>query len=177
MEEIWRDIPNYEGYYQVSNLGRVKSVAKKVQGKSGSLRSLSEKILRISKDDKGYPIICLTKQSKRKTHAIHRLVAYAFLNHTPNGYKVIVDHKDNNPENSKLENLQLISPRLNSSKDRFRKKHTSKYVGVSHHPATNKWRAKIYLDKKQIHIGLFDTEEDARKAYLTTLKKHKPSKI
>jgi len=115
--EIFKDIPGYEGIYQVSDLGRVKS-----------LKFNKEKILKPGVNNHGYYTVVLCK-GKRKTINVHQLVAMAFLNHEPCGYNgLIVDHKDNNPLNNRLSNLQLISQRENTSKD---KKGSSKYTGVS----------------------------------------------
>ena len=98
-EEIWKDVPGYEGLYQASNLGRIKSDIKiKNQTKSKS---------------KKYLMVYLYKQNVKKTIAVHQLIAMTFLNHTPCGHKIVVDHIDNNHLNNKLINLQLITHREN----------------------------------------------------------------
>jgi hypothetical protein len=70
--EIWKDVPNYDGFYQVSNLGNVKSFYKK-----------NEKILKQGINRYGYKFVSLSKNNKQKTIKTHQLVAMAFLNHTP----------------------------------------------------------------------------------------------
>lgn len=154
MEE-WRDIPNYEGLYQVSNLGRVKSS----YGKGRFLET-----------DRGgeYHSVCLSKKGKAKTFRVHVLVAICFLGHEPSGYHVLVDHKDDDKKNNNVENLQLITLRENVSKSQ---KGSSKYTGVCYFERTNKWRAYIFKDGKNHHLGYFDTELDAHKAYQSELSK------
>lgn len=165
-KEIWKDIPNYEGYYQVSNIGRVKSLERKVKGKGERL--ISEKILKPYYTGGGYDAVALMKNGIKKTSQIHKLVAIAFLGHKPCGHNQVVDHIDNNKLNNRLDNLQLTTQRHNLSKDR--KGGTSKYTGVSWDRNANKWVAKIRLNGKNNHLGLFENEIEASKAYQDRLK-------
>ena len=103
MTEIWKDIAGYEGLYQVSNLGRVKSL-ERYKDNNGGLVKMPEKIMRIAVDTIGYNIICLTKKGKRKTHKIHRLVANAFVPNPQN--KREVNHKDGDKHNNADSNLE-----------------------------------------------------------------------
>ena len=91
MGEIWKDIQNYEGSYQVSNYGRVKSLSR--VDSRGNKRN--EKILKLDKDRQGYKNVYLCKNGKRKFYQVHRLVANAFIPN-PNNYPH-VNHKDENP--------------------------------------------------------------------------------
>ena len=160
-QEEFRSIPGYEGLYEVSNFGNVKSL--------GNNRTRKEKILKLILTDRGYYKVDLHKYGKIKTIKIHILVAMAFLGHKPDGtQKIVVDHIDNNPLNNNLTNLQLISQRENVSKDR--KNGSSQYTGVSWGKNTNKWRSIIYINNKVKHLGLFTLEEDAAKAYQNALK-------
>ena len=137
-KEIWKDIPEYEGLYQISKTGKIKSLKKLVEysNRSGFKK---EKILK-GGIDRGYTFVILSKDGKVKNFKIHQLMAITFLNHKPNGYKVVVDHIDNNTLNNNLENLQLITQRENTSKDKNNT--TSKYSGV-HKNKKNKWIAQI----------------------------------
>ena len=159
-KEIWKDIPGYEGLYQVSSEGRVKSLKRKGVGQ--------DRILKPSDNGRGYYQSCLVKDKKIKTIQVHQLVAMAFLGHTICGMKVVVDHIDNNKSNNNLNNLQLISCRENLSKDK--KGGSSKYVGVTWHKPRNKWRSMIRINGKNKHLGLFTNELDARDAYQEALK-------
>ena len=158
--EIWKDINGYEGYYQVSNLGRVKSLKRWVNNKSNGGYFIKEKILVSCPDKNGYLMVGLYKNNK-KSFKVHKLVASAFLNHTAN-HKMVVDHIDNNKLNNAVENLQIITTRKNLSKD---KKGTSKYTGVYWKPQDNKWISSIYINNKKTHLGSFDCELRASIAY------------
>lgn len=149
-KEIFKDIPGYEGMYQVSNLGNVKSF------KRGYLlkNNLNNRYLKV--------------KLKRKTIMVHQLVAMSFLNHIPNGNNIIVDHIDCNKLNNKLCNLQLITNRENLSKDKKNK--TSKYTGVCWHKRSGKWRSKICINRKHKHLGYFDCELKAAEVYQDELK-------
>lgn len=155
MSEIWKDIPGYEGYYQVSNLGRVKSKHKNWEEKKPYLA-------------KGYYYHCLYLKGREKKYKLSQIVAMAFLSHKPNGYDIIVDHINNNKTDDRLENLQLITNRLNLSKDRKNK--TSKYTGVYYCKHSKKWRSDIRINKKGVYLGKFNTEEEAHQAYINKLK-------
>ncbi len=162
--ENWKDIKGYEGHYQVSDLGRVKSLERKVKCRGDGLRTVNEKILKSYLDSKGYFQVKLNKKGSHKSFNTHKLVAMSFLGHTPCRYKLVVDHIDNNPLNNNVKNLQLITSRKNSSKDK--KGGTSKYVGVfDTGMGVNRFRANISLGKKTINLGSFNTEERASIAY------------
>lgn len=148
-DEEWRDVIDYEGLYQISNKGNIKSF---IRSKKGKL--LSNVI------DKRYYIVTLVKNKIKKNHSVHKMVAVAFLNHTPKGHSIIVDHIDNNPLNNNLYNLQLISNRKNLSKDKIG---SSKYTGVS--KKNNNYTASIYIDDKLNTIGSFKSEIEASEAY------------
>jgi hypothetical protein len=165
--EIWKDIPNYEGLYQASNLGRVKSIKRVVCRSNGCLHTIKEKILKENINGAGYFIVNLYKNRKMKTFAIHKLIATAFLNHTPCGHKEVIDHVNNDKLNNRVDNLQLTTARHNSSKDR---KGKSKYTGVCWDKNSKKWMARIRLNGKQNYLGLFANEIDAHNAYQNKLK-------
>ena len=101
MNEIWKDIPGYEGCYQVSTLGRVKTVERLTKRKNGTSFTVQERIKKQRIGTSGYYMVDLKVDRKSKTFRVHKLVAMTFLNHTPNKYKEVVDHIDNN----KLNNL------------------------------------------------------------------------
>jgi hypothetical protein len=159
------DIPGYEGLYMVNKNAEVKSLPKKVRNRNG-FRTIKENILRPAKSGKGYWYVCLHKNKKKRTFKINVLVAMAFLGHKPCGLKIVVDHIDNNKDNNCLENIQLITNRKNTSKDRV--KGTSDYTGV--YFDRGKWVSTIYANGRRIHLGRFLSEEDANFAYQEKLK-------
>jgi hypothetical protein len=170
-KEVFKDIPGYEGLYQVSNLGNVKSLPKKWIAGNGTVRNSNSKILKPGIDSSGYYSVGLSLNFKSKTINIHKLVAITFLNYIPsNNEKLVVDHIDNNKLNNCLKNLQLITHRENCSKGKLLKIKTSKYTGVIYHIQCKKWISRIQINKKNIHIGLFKTEEEAHLAYINKLK-------
>jgi hypothetical protein len=102
--EIWKDIKGYEGLYQVSNYGNVKSLPKNVSIGKGAIRIQPEKILKNTfRNAKTYLCVCLYKNTKPKLISVHRLVADAFLNNL-NNYPIVM-HKDDNPQNNHINNL------------------------------------------------------------------------
>lgn len=103
MEE-WRDIRGYEGRYQISSYGNIKSLVKP-----------TEHILVLS-NSKGWYITTtlVNKSGKHKTHRIHRLVAENFIGKIPKGYQV--HHIDGNKQNNRVENLEIISTKEHSKK-------------------------------------------------------------
>lgn len=102
--EIWKDIAGYEGLYQVSNLGNVKSLPKiKINGKSSSYMT-KEKILKKSRTSTGYWKIDLKVNGERKSFKVHRLVAFAFIPVIQG--KNQVNHIDGNPLNNEVGNLE-----------------------------------------------------------------------
>lgn len=102
--EEWRDIKGYEGLYQVSSLGRVKTLNYRKHGREKILKPIIHKYT-------GYCVIGLTKENKQKQYKIHRLVAEAFLNN-PNNYPVI-NHKDEDKTNNNINNLEWCSQAYN----------------------------------------------------------------
>ena len=106
MEEVWKDIEGYEGLYQVSNLGRIKSLPKQ-----DGFRFLNEKIKKSFRQKNGYLRASLYKEGIGKTELIHRLVAKAFLPN-PNSLPQ-VNHKDENKLNNRVDNLEWCSAKYN----------------------------------------------------------------
>ena len=102
--EIWKDVKGYEGSYQVSNLGRVKGLARIVpHGRCGTC-SIKEKVLTPGEHRQGYLMAFLARDRKRKRIYVHRLVAIAFLSNPFN--KPTVNHKDGDKSNNKSTNLE-----------------------------------------------------------------------
>ena len=174
--EIWKDIPDYEGHYQVSNFGRVKSLNRTV--KRGNKTMFKHGIIKIQSESKGYKSVLLKKDSKPKRIQTHQLVAMAFLKHIRCGMKRVVDHKNNIKHHNYFWNLQILSSRKNVSKNP--RKGTSNYMGVSWNTRHKKWRVLIYFEGKNHHLGFFNDEKKASEHYqknLDNINKGKPIKI
>jgi hypothetical protein len=167
-KEIWKDIPGYEGIYQVSDLGNVKSLKRFIKRSDGSVLPIKEKLLKPRVLNTGYFLVTLCYNGSKNQKLIHQLVAISFLNHKPDGWNIVVDHIDNDKSNNKLGNLQLITTRKNSSKDK--KGGSSRYTGVWLNKHRNLWQCGIRVNNKLIHLGYFDSEEDASEAYQKKLK-------
>ena len=110
MREEWRDIKRYEGYYQVSNTGKVKSLERTVRCARG-YKIVPEKILEGYDNGNGYLYVKLCKEGKKKQYRINRLVAQAFLDN-PNNLPE-VNHKDEDKANNCVENLEWCTKQYN----------------------------------------------------------------
>ena len=166
-KEIWKDIPNYEKIYQVSNFGNVKRLAR--YGNSGRHTNafFPEKLMKLQLDNNGYYRVSLTNDKVRYKATVHQLVALCFFGIKTDRLKV-VDHIDNNKLNNNLNNLQIISARNNVKKHRKTTNKTSKYTGVSWHKRNKKWRVQTSVKGKNVYIGDYKCEEEAHKAYLNS---------
>lgn len=112
--EIWRDIPGYEGLYQVSNLGNVKSVSRTVIRKNNIKHTLKGRKLKISKDRLGYLIVNLCKNNTKKTFKIHRIVLMAFKP-VLGMENLQVNHKDEKRSNNNIDNLEWCTAKYNNN--------------------------------------------------------------
>ena len=108
MIEIWKDVKGYEGYDQVSNMGRVKSLDRIIKDKNRNrFQKIKGKILKFSDNGKGYKLVFLTKNNKRQNKYVHRLVAENFLENLDDLPEV--NHKDLNKNNNTILNLEWVS--------------------------------------------------------------------
>jgi hypothetical protein len=157
--EEWRDVVGYEGYYQVSDRGRVKGL-ERIDSR-GRLRE--ERVLKPLLHYKGYRTIHLHKDGHCKTVKLHRAVASAFLEDFSD--KKQVDHIDGDRSNNMVENLRMATNSENKANMKKISGLSSKYKGVYWHKATGKWCAAVKKDGRPIHIGTFCNEVDAARAY------------
>lgn len=120
MKEIWKDIPGYEGLYQISNLGNIYIIKRK-----------KKKIKTINKD--GYYYVNLSKNNHKTSYLVHRLVAETFLNKKKYKYAkndnideklLVVNHKDENKLNNCIDNLEWCTNKYNViySKNNYKEK-------------------------------------------------------
>ena len=113
MDEIWKDINSYEGIYQISNYGRIRSLTRYVNCSPDNSfgHILKGKILKQGDNGNGYKYISLKKNGKRKNFYVHFLVAEAFIGERPRGADI--NHIDCNKSNNTLKNLEYISRQEN----------------------------------------------------------------
>lgn len=157
MQEIFKDVLNYEGLYQISNLGNVKS-----------LKFEKELIMKPAPDTHGYLIVCISKNGKQKTRTVHQLVAIAFLGHIPDGtMTLVINHINFDKLDNRSANLEIVTARENTNKKHL--KSTSKYVGVSWQKQHKIWYAQIRINGKPKYLGFFTNELEASNAYKKAL--------
>lgn len=150
-------IPNYEGCYEISKCGIIKSIERTI----ANGRLINERILKQSKST-NYLQVCLSKDGKAKQHFIHQLLARTFIN----DYSTIthsVDHKDQNSLNNNLDNLRIVTNRDNS----LNKKNQSIF-GAGCKIEGSRFSAQILINGKYNYLGMFDTSEEANDKYLKT---------
>jgi len=169
-EEIWKDVVGFEGYYQISNMGRIKSLSRILLNGRGSFRS-REKIMIACIDGSGYFQCMMRKDGIAKSMKSHKQVAISFLGHNPSVDGLVVDHINGNISDNRLVNLRLVTHRENVSVC-FRKNQdgfTSKFVGVHWNKDNNNWRSDITVNCKCIKLGSFLNEVDASNRYKDAL--------
>lgn len=110
IEEIWKPVIGYEGLYEVSNYGNVKSLFRTIKyyrADYGRIctKNLLERMMKFDVTYDGYNSVTLTKDRKSKTYLVHRLVAFAFIGNPPEG-KDQINHKDGNKQNNFVRNLE-----------------------------------------------------------------------
>lgn len=141
-KEIWKDIEGYNGLYEVSSLGRIKSLNYNKTGK--------ERILKGRDNGRGYLFVSLYKDGKSKQYLIHRLVGEAFCEN-PHGYREI-NHKDECKSNNMAENLEWCSHSYNNIYNDKAKK-----VGEKNS------RPVFGINKVTNHIVVFSSAKEASK--------------
>lgn len=166
MEEIWKDIPDYEGIYSISNLGRIKSLAR-VIFKRNAVCCIKERLLTPTLGKRGYYTIMFQVDGKKMNRTIHQLLAIVFLDHTPANGLLDINHIDGNKTNNNLNNLEIVTHRENISSclRNFKRKKLSQYVGVSYSYTAKKWVSSIRINGLGKHLGYFTNELEAHEAY------------
>lgn len=166
MEEVWVDVPGYVGKYQVSNLGKVKSLERYRTNKSGTMTPVKERILS-PVNNKGYHTVTLYKGGKYKRYKVHQIVAMGFLGHKPNGNKLVVNHINFEKTDNRLSNLELVTNRENCNRKHLPS--SSKYTGVCWNKDMKKWLSSIQIGGETLFLGYYESEYDAHLTYQRTL--------
>ena len=154
MEEIWVDIEGYEGLYQVSNQGRVRSLDREVIRNNGIKQKINGCILTPYKNDDGYLCINLYNKGKRKEYKIHRLVAINFVEGWFEGAEV--DHIDTDRQNNAWTNLKWVTHKDNCNNETTKENYRKSKIG--------KKLSKEEIEKLRIsRLGCKHTEETKQK--------------
>lgn len=108
---MWKDVCDFEGLYQVNELGEIKSVERTKKNNAG-IQAVNERILKQRTDKDGYFAVCLCKDGKHYGRRVNRLVAEAFI---PNPDDLpVVHHKDENKQNNNVDNLEWCTVQYNT---------------------------------------------------------------
>lgn len=136
MNEIWKDIKGYENLYQVSNMGRVKSLERIIIRCDNKTQTIKEKILKTRIGNNGYYTIILSKKGEIKKIDIHRLIAIAFIPNPDN--KPCIDHINGDRTDNRIENLRWVTQKENINNpisiSKMKKNHHLKNTFGAEHP-------------------------------------------
>lgn len=162
--EIWKDVVSYEGLYQVSNLGRVKSLERNIVTSNGKNMTRKEKILRPSNNNRGYMQVRFYVNGNFPCLKVHRLVAEAFLFEFDDGKQI--NHINGDKSDNRVENLECVDQMKNmehratvlNNKPRGVRKHHSK------------WKAQTTIKGIPHCFGYFNTKKEAYNAFFEGFK-------
>jgi len=144
--EQWKMIEGFPDYY-VSTLGRVFSLKRFI-------------IMKPSTNGNGYVSVSLSNSLAKRTRDIHRLVALAFIENPEE--KKYVDHKNNIQDDNQISNLRWATASQNGQNSKIKKNNTCGVKGITYIKKTKKYRVRIYINGKRIHLGNFKTLEEAQ---------------
>ena len=169
-KEEWRPVIGYEGLYEVSSLGSLKSLPRHVPY-IDTTKYIKGVTIKQSPNGYGYFSCSLCVNGIATCRQVHQLVAEAFLGHTPRGSLLVIDHINGDRIDNRAANLRIVTTRENTSTcfRRNRDKYTSKYVGVNWHKGHKKWQSRITYLKKSYNLGFYDVEMDAHNSYESAL--------
>lgn len=166
VNEVWKDIPDYEGYYQVSNYGRIKRLDTWVCRTDNKLRHVKERILR-QEPMRGYYGVFLCKESIRKAFRVHRLVANAFIDNPDN--KPCIDHVNGNPFDNNVLNLRWCTYKENANNPvtiaRYKsrkgnKNFAFKKFGIQHNQSIPVYQISLEGEILKLHGSISEAERN-----------------
>lgn len=134
MNELWQDIPNFEGYYQASTFGRIRSVERDICDINGHWRHRKSVILKAKKNKYGYYCVLLCKENIHYHYNIHRLIALTFFK-SELSPKQQINHIDGDKSNNSIHNLEIVSALEN--------RHHAIRMGLWNQSGENSKKAKI----------------------------------
>lgn len=181
MEE-WKDVVGYEGIYQVSNLGNVKSLSnlKISNNKHGSYSFYTKEIILKKAIDNGYEKVVLTKDGIRNTQKVHRLVCIAFLGYKEN---LVVNHIDFNKSNNNINNLEWTTIQGNNNHSRINNRFPKLIMSDKHKQILKECTSKkvictktsIVYDSIRDASNILEIKESTLRHYLIGSRKNKTS--
>ena len=149
MKEQWKAVNGYEGLYEVSNAGKIRSVDHYVRSRYCN-RLVKGRIMKQQTDKDGYKKVCLCKENVRKTFFVHRIVATAFIE---NSHKYpCINHIDENKQNNRADNLEFCTVQYNTA------------YGNGIYKRSSKRKKAINQIKNGIIVSIWDSATNASKA-------------
>lgn len=163
-EEIWKPVLNFEDSYEVSNLGRVRSKERMVVSRWKTLFKVNSKILAFRDNGLGYKSVTLFKNGKRYYFFVHIIVINAF----EGKQNFEVNHKDRNPLNNRLENLEYVNRRENVTH------YSTSNTGLvgAYKRKSGGYVSEICINGKRKYLGYFSSAFLAHEAYMQALAEH-----
>lgn len=159
-QENWKPVPDYDGLYEVSDLGRVRSLDRVTSAARRDAMVIKGKVLKPALAANGYYTVALCKDGKPKSHTVHSLVAAAFLGPKPEG--CVIDHIDGGRTDNRPANLRYVSQAVNSRNTPWRKGFKGKSGVRGVYKNGSGWMAMIVVRQQTIYLGTFRTIEEAR---------------
>lgn len=166
-KEVWKDIKEFEGFYQISNLGRVRSLDREVK-RSEEIMKVKGKIIKAHLNTKGYKVVDLYKDGKRKHKHVHYLIAKAFIPNPDN--KSFIDHIDTNKTNNNISNLRWCTHKENMNNEITLKKQKESQKGKKLSEETKRKIGEAFRGRKL-------SEEAKRKLSLANKGKKMPEHV
>jgi isocitrate/isopropylmalate dehydrogenase len=160
--EIWKDIPDWEGFYQVSNYGRVRSVTRFAPHRKTGFAKRKGVLLKITIDKLGYCKACVTKNNNSKQISVHRAMMSAFIGVSD----LHIDHLNGIKSDNRLENLEYVTNRENTSRY-YQSKGKELPTGVT--KRRNNYMAKIVVGGKTWQLGTYRLIQEASDIYQAAL--------
>ncbi len=163
MEEVWKDIPLFNGLYQASNLGNIRAKERKVKKYSPYYQKVIEqtykqRLLKPVADKSGYYRVHLGVNGKKYNGSVHRMVLMAFVGMPQQNQECC--HNDGNPQNNRLENLRWDT---HSENNRDRKRHGTYPTGKDHHNYGKPMSAELKAKLIAYHTGIKRSDEIRKK--------------
>lgn len=157
-EERWLDVKGFEGIYQISNYGNVKSLYKEIPSPNGGFRKQPEKILKPNQTSNGYYQVSLKRNGERKCVLVHRLVLINFLGRpiTYDWTKIQINHLDECKTNNFLTNLSYCTPKENCNWATHNKRVKESRIGYKHSSLTKQKMSQSWQKLKGIPVNQYD---------------------